>query len=102
MPRRGPTLGDPTDFSYRINKVTKIFYLNINSDILKFNKSSLINFKGDFAKQPTFFIYDLFAKNFYKEIDNAESIKEIDDILRKIEKNHKPDNINITAINFLK
>lgn len=24
MPRRGPTLGDPTDFSYRINKVTKI------------------------------------------------------------------------------
>ena len=24
MPRRGPALGDPTDFSYRINKVTKI------------------------------------------------------------------------------
>ena len=24
MPRRGPTLGDPTDFSYRINKITKI------------------------------------------------------------------------------
>ena len=24
MARRGPTLGDPTDFSYRINKVTKI------------------------------------------------------------------------------
>ena len=24
MPRRGPTLGDPTDFSYRINKVVKI------------------------------------------------------------------------------
>ena len=75
------------NFIQYINKVTNIFYLNINSDILKFNKSSLINFKDDFAKQPTFFIYDLFAKNFYKEIDNAESIKEIDDILRKIEKN---------------
>ena len=24
MPRRGPALGDPTDFSYRINKITKI------------------------------------------------------------------------------
>ena len=24
MPRKGPTLGDPTDFSYRINKVTKV------------------------------------------------------------------------------
>ena len=24
MPRRGPALGDPTDFSYRINKVTKV------------------------------------------------------------------------------
>ena len=24
MPRRGPQLGDDTDFSYRINKVTKI------------------------------------------------------------------------------
>ena len=24
MPRRGPTLGAPTDFSYRINKITKI------------------------------------------------------------------------------
>ena len=24
MAKRGPTLGDPTDFSYRINKVTKI------------------------------------------------------------------------------
>ena len=24
MPRKGPALGDPTDFSYRINKVTKV------------------------------------------------------------------------------
>ena len=24
MPRKGPSLGDPTDFSYRINKVTKV------------------------------------------------------------------------------
>lgn len=24
MPKRGPTLGDPTDFSYRISKVTKV------------------------------------------------------------------------------